>query len=163
MYYIRGMFKTFKAKLQDGVVTYESHPNSIAVTLTLTKYRIRVKDSDANRLYFNFFMVQLLIDKMEYDFDKLLDKDDKKQFSIVLKQRLNPLDSGIHYLDISFWNKIKANIIHHRYFIDREKEWFIKTLIAAAVGFTFAIIGNALGYHQGYQNGIKVGQSQNPK
>jgi hypothetical protein len=52
----------------------------------------------------------------------ILNKEDEKKFAISLTQRLNNLDNGIHFLNISAWNKFKANVIHHRYWIDREND-----------------------------------------
>ncbi len=125
-----------------------------------SRYRIFLEDEQINRIWYDPLLVQPVTHKSEYTFDKKLNKEDKKQFTIILTQRLNLLDNGIHHLDINLWNKIKANIIHKRYWVDREKEWFIKTLIAAAIGFVFGIIGSWIGYRQGYQNGLKEGKHQ---
>ena len=50
-----------------------------------------------------------------------------------------------------------CNIIHGRYLINRE--WFYKTLVTAAIGFLFAIIGSSVGYRQGHQAGLKEGKA----
>lgn len=159
-YYFRGMFRTFKAVIHGSVSIREGEQQSVDRVVTFTKYRIRVDEAKINRLYFDPLLVQPIADGMEYEFDKRLNREDKKMFSIILKHRLNQLDNGLHHLDIDLWNKIRANIIHRRYWVDREKEWFVKTLIATIIGFAFALIANTIGYRQGYQNGLKEGKHQ---
>lgn len=154
------MFKTFEAKIHGTVLISEGPNKHIDATLTFTRYKIRLKDNQLNRIYLDPMLAQLIVDKMEYDFDKRLNQNDEKVFSIILKQRLNNLDKGLYHLDINLWNKIKANIIHHRYWIDREKEWFFKTIVAAAIGFLFGVIGSRIGYRQGYESGLREGKSQ---
>ncbi|MFC4263844.1 hypothetical protein ACFOWM_13185 [Ferruginibacter yonginensis] len=154
------MLKTFKAKIHGTVSIRQGEQSPIDQTITFTKYKIKLKDEQINRIYFDPLLVQVVADKMEYSFDKKLNKDDKKMFSIILKQKLNALDNCLYHLDISLWNKIKANIIHNRYWLDREKEWFFKTLVAATIGFLFAVIGGKIGYQQGYENGLKEGKAQ---
>lgn len=80
-----------------------------------------------------------------YRFDKDYNYNDDKVFVIFIGEEK-------YNLRIDFWNKIKANIIHHRYLLDKEKEWFIKTIIATAIGAIFALIGAYVGYKIGIQS-----------
>lgn len=93
----------------------------------------------------------------EYTFDKGYNKDEKKVWFI---SSLNGNTDCKSVINLDTWNKIKCNIIHGRYFLYREREWFIKTIIAAAVGFIFGLIGTGIGYRQGYENGLKEGKHQ---
>jgi hypothetical protein len=158
------IFKTFKAKIYGA--TWISTGNEIPVqqVLKFSKRKILLTDDQIKRGYFDPLLVQDIAHKTEYIFDKTLNKEDEKKFAIILKQKLNALDNGIHFLDINWFNKIKANIIHNRYWIDKEKEWFVKTLLAAFVGAAFALIGGFLGYKLGFQNGkaIKSESQQSP-
>ena len=135
------MFKTFKARIHGAFPISIGDETPINPVVTFSKYKILLKDEQINRIFLDPFFAQVLSHKAEYDFDKLLNKEDKKKFSIILKQKLNNLDKGIQHLDISIWNKFKANVIHNRYWIDKEKEWFIKTIIATAIGALFALMG----------------------
>jgi len=56
-------------------------------------------------------------------------------------------------------NGIRLRIIHERYWVQRNSDFLFKTLIAAAMGFLFAIIGTTVGYRQGYQSGLKEWQA----
>ena len=154
------MFKAFKAKIHGAASTSQGDQTPIDTILTFTKYKIRLRDEQVNRIYFDRLLVQLVTDKMEYDFDKRQNKDDKKMFSIILKQKLNALDTGLHHLDISQWNKIKANIIHNRYWIDKEKDWFFKTIIAVLFGALITFFVTKTSYKQGYNDGLKEGKKQ---
>ena len=151
---------TFKAKIHGIVSISQEGQSPVDTTITFTGYRIKLTDEQIGRLYLDPMLVQEVVHNAEYDFDKLRNKEDKKQFSIILKHRLNNLDKGIHHLEISKWNKIKANITHHRYWLYREREWFIKTLVAAAIGFLFALIAGTIGYRQGHADGLKEGKTQ---
>ena len=151
---------TFKAKIHGLVSISREGQSPVDTTITFTRHRIKLTDEQIGRFYLDPMVVQEVVHNAEYDFDKLLNKEDKKQFSIILRQKLNNLDKGVHHLDISRWNKIKANIIHHRYWLYREREWFVKTLIAAAIGFLFALIAGVIGYRQGHADGLREGKAQ---
>jgi hypothetical protein len=152
------MFKTFKAKIHGAVGISISHSEPPEMILSFTRYKIRLNDEQLNRIYLDPLLVQLVYDKMEYNFDKRLNREDEKMFSIILKDKLNALDKGLYHLEISLWNRFKANLIHHRYWLDKEKEWFTKTIIAAMIGFLFGLIGIFIGYRQGYNKGLKEGK-----
>ena len=145
------LIKTFKATIHGvfPMTTELPMPDSL---ITFTKNRILLSEPQIGHLYFDPFQVQQVTDRMEYSFDKLNNSADEKMFSIILKIKLNNLDTGIYHLDISRWNKIKANIIHHRYWIDREKEWFLKTVIATTIGAIMALMGAYVGYRIGLQS-----------
>lgn len=96
-----------------------------------------------------YFGVNDFSNGAEYTFDKGLTKEEKKDWLIT---SLNGKECKAS-LQLNLWNKIKCNIIHGRYFIYREREWFLKTLIAATVGFFFSLIGLWIGYRQGYAKG----------
>lgn len=146
------LFKTFRAKIYSAVAIRTGDETSIDQTITFSKYKILLKEEQINRIYFDPLLVQVVAHKAEYDFDKIRNKEDEKQFSIILKQKLNVLDKGIHHLNISKWNKFRANIIHNKYWIDKEKEWFIKTIIATTIGALFALMGAYVGYKAGLRN-----------
>lgn len=154
------LIKKFEAKIINTTRTSticEFDKNFEWQIFEFTKSKIIFTKRQTKETYSLIFDICPFADKSKYTFDKVYDENDKKQFQITIDGR----EPCTAYLDILWWNKIKCNIIHRRYFIDREKEWFLKTLIAAFVGFLFSIIGLYLGYRQGYQNGIRVGQQQN--
>lgn len=150
------IFKTFKATIIGSWHIEDKVPKPTHREVSFSKRRIPLNPSQVERIYLDPMFVQLIADKAEYTFDKLINKEDKRKFSIIITQKLNALDDGIHYLDLSTWNKIKANIIHGRYWLYREREWFVKTLIATIIGAAFGIIGAFLGYKAGFQNGTKT-------
>ena len=90
---------------------------------------------------------------MKYTFDKAYDNNDNLRFQISVGN-----NNYSSYLRIDWWNKFLCNVIHERYIISRD--WFYRTLVTAAIGFLFAIIGNMIGYRQGYQSGLKEGKAQ---
>lgn len=147
------LFRTFQAKIHGTIAPVTGNEPPIDEIITFSRYRIILKKEQINRIFYTPVQQQPITHRSQYEFDKILNKNDKKMFAIILKERLNKLDSGIKFLDISMWNKIKANIIHHRYWIDREKEWFLKSIITAAIGAIFAIMGAYVGYKAGFQNG----------
>ncbi len=157
------MFKKFKAQIHGSFVISTNGQQPIDKTIEFTKTRIILKEEQLQRIFLDPFAQNALVYHGEYKLDKLLNKMDEKQFSIVLTNRMNNLDTGIHHLDINWWNKIKANIIHHRYWIDREKEWFAKTIISTLIGFLFGIVGAYMGYKLAKTNSkppsIQVNQS----
>lgn len=151
---------SFKAKIKSTVrvATFsEFDKNAGWQIFDFTKSKIIFTKRQSKQTYFlTFHETCPFGDRSTYVFDKVYDENDKEQYQITINGQSNCTS----YLEINWWNKIKCNIIHRRYFIDREKEWFLKTLIAAFVGFMFSIIGLYLGYRQGYQNGIKVSQEK---
>jgi hypothetical protein len=90
-----------------------------------------------------------LSDGKKYMFDKIYDEDTEKTIFKISLEGSNGCGSE---LQIDLWNKLKCNIIHKRYWIDREKEWFLKTMIATAVGALFALMGAYVGYKIGIQS-----------
>ena len=157
------MFKTFKARIHSSYVISKENEIPISHTVTFSKTRIQLKEEQINRIYLDPLCTNALIYHGDYKFDKLLNRNDEKQFSIIL--RLNNLDTSIHHLDINLWNKFKANVIHHRYWLDREKEWFAKTIISTLIGFLFGIVGAYIGYKFAKSNSnpppVIVNQHQN--
>lgn len=91
-----------------------------------------------------------------YTIDKIEDNDGKKWFQIRFG------DDYKHYLEIDHWNRFKLNWIHKRYWVQKNWEWFLKTLVAALIGALVALIGTDLGYRRGYQNGLKEGLFLHP-
>ena len=92
-----------------------------------------------------------------YTFEKIRDKEDKKQFQITM----HPIDS-VYNLKINLWNRFLCNWLHKRYVLNKDGgEWFFKTLIAAIIGALLGLISLTIGYRQGYQTGLKEAQSQN--
>lgn len=148
------MCRTFKAKIHGSFLRSEGEQKPVDITVTFNKYRVLLEDNQIGRITLDPPWDKFIVaDKMEYRFDKKPNKEDKKMFSVYLFDNL-------YHLQISFWGKIRANIIHHRYWVDREKDWFLKTLIAAAIGFIFGLIGSIAGYQKGFQDGIKEGKAQ---
>ena len=86
----------------------------------------------------------------KYDVDRM--KGSKFQVKFQSGTKINIASGG--------WNGILMRFIHDRYWIQKNKDWFIKTLIAAAIGFIFGLIGSIAGYRQGFQDGIKEGKPQ---
>lgn len=93
-----------------------------------------------------------LIKLDKYDVDRM--KGSKFQVKFQSGTKINIASGG--------WNSILMRFIHQRYWVQKNKDWFIKTLIAAIIGFLFSLIGLYLGYRQGYQNGIKAGKPTRP-
>ena len=148
------IFKTFEAKLHGiAILSNPGDPTFADGTITFTRSRIKLKDFQKGRLLNNIMAQQTISDDTKYTFSKGYNRSDNKVFFVEI-------DSVKFVLGISKWNKIKANVIHNQYWIDREKDWFIKTLIAAAIGFIFGIIGSIAGYQKGHQDGIKEGKAQ---
>lgn len=149
---------TFKAKIISCTdLSTLSRPAEVGIPFHFTKRNILFsKRHTQKRYYLSIPLACPFQHETQYTFDKVHDKEDKRRFIIYLNSDKN---CG-SYLQLTIWNKIKCNIIHHRYFIDREKEWFWKTLIAAAIGFVFGVIGSSIGYRKGYQNGLREGKSQ---
>ena len=115
------IFKTFKARIKEDVPISTGTQSPVDATITFSRRRILLKPEQIERIYLDPMLVRRIVDKEEYDFDKLFNNEDEKQFSIILKHRLNSLDDGIHHLNISLVNKIKANNIHPRYWrVSRE-------------------------------------------
>ena len=57
----------------------------------------------------------------------------------------------------NFWNGILLRIAHKRYWVQRNWDWFLQTIIATLIGAIMGIIGTGLGYHEGYESGLKEG------
>ena len=85
----------------------------------------------------------------QYDVNRM--KGSKFQIKLQSGTTINVASGG--------WNGMLMRLIHERYWVQKNKDWFIKTLIAAMIGFLFSLIGLYLGYRQGYENGIKVGKA----
>ena len=96
--------------------------------------------------------------KMKYTLKKLEADDSSRtknsRFQVIFENGI-----GMNLIMPEF-QIMKMNIIHHRYFVDREKEWFVKTVLATAIGFAFALIANTIGYRQGHADGLKEGKAQ---
>ena len=99
---------------------------------------------------------------VNYSFDKYYDDNEKLQFRITLR---NP--DYVSRLKLNWINKIKCNLIHRRYLFQRDPDWFWKAIITAFIGFIFSLIGffvgQAAGYRQGYQTGLREGQATHQK
>jgi hypothetical protein len=66
-------------------------------------------------------------DGMRYKFDKVYDDKDKRRFQISVGN--TPYSS---YLKIDRRNRIICNIIHNRYWLLNERQWFITFLLSLA-------------------------------
>src|SRR5580698_4419042 len=55
----------------------------------------------------------------------------------------------------SEWQLMKMNIIHQRYWVQKNGDWFVKTVVATLVGAILALAAQRVGYHEGYEQGIK--------
>lgn len=152
------LIKKFTAKIEGlgrEATVDEFDRNFNWAIFEFTRSKILFTKRQTNKEYFQIFESCKIIDKTKYTFAKAYDDNDKKRFQIAYGE-----DDCKAFLKINWWNKIKCNIIHGRYFLHREREWFIKTIIAALIGFAFGLIGTYLGYRQGYQNGLKASQQQ---
>lgn len=95
----------------------------------------------------------------EYSLLKVYKDDDFMEWSKKARFQAKFNDEKRVALIMDRWNGIKLRIIHNRYWVQKNHDFLFKTLIAAAIGFLFAIIGTSVGYHQGYQSGLKEGLS----
>lgn len=77
---------------------------------------------------------------MKYTFDKVYDENDKLRFQINVGNR-----NYSSFIKLSWHDRIICNMIHGRYIITRE--WLYKTVIVAAIGFLFGVIGIIIGYY----------------
>jgi hypothetical protein len=97
---------------------------------------------------------------IKYSFDKIYNDYDKKVFQITV---------GTHSysspIKLNWINKIKCNILHNRYFIQRNKDELYKIIFAAVVGgfisFFVATYSYEKGYKKGFSNGLKTQQKKN--
>ncbi|MES2373780.1 MAG: hypothetical protein V4557_14465 [Bacteroidota bacterium] len=90
-----------------------------------------------------------------YTFDKIRDKDDKRQFQITYP------NSATATLKMGWFNKFKCNWVHRRYIINKDEgEWFIKTIITTLIAAMVSLMSLWIGYRQGHQAGLKEVQSQ---
>lgn len=139
------MFKTFEGKIIGMPVKSEvGKPMFASLVLTFSKNRIMVKENQEGRFQLKFNKGNLTYGT-QYIFSKEYNEHDKKVYTITI-------DSDRYFIHLSYWNKFKANIVHNRYWISREKEWFVKTIIATAVGALFALMGGYVGYKLGIQS-----------
>lgn len=62
-------------------------------------------------------------------------------------------EEGQKFMLLMNWRQeIKMKITHNRYWVYREREWFIKTIIATSIGATFGVMGAYVGYKIGIQS-----------
>lgn len=130
---IMALFKTFQAKIYGTIAPYTPPEPAIDEMITFSKFRIILKEGQINRIFYTTILQQPVTHRAEYEFDKILNRNDEKKFAIILKQKLNHLDTGIHLLDISTWNKFRANVIHKRYWIQKNEDWALKAIIGTLI------------------------------
>lgn len=136
------MLKTFKARIHGAFPTTEGNQVKIDDTLVFTKYKIRLKENQINRIYLDPLLVQLITDRMSYEFDKKLNKDDNKMFSIIIPFKG---EEKTYHLDISLYNKIKANIVHKRYWVHQNIDWIFKAVVTTVIGALIALLADQRG------------------
>ena len=160
------MIRTFKAKLVDTRVLPTEHklfmtrPSEDYFTFSkrFINFPKEVQEKWKTGYSLGLTNESNIFHRMTYTLQKLdidhSSRTNNSRFQVTF-------DNGMKAnLIISEWEIMRMNIIHHRYFIDREGEWFLKILIVAAVGFLFALIGNTIGYRQGHADGLKEGKAQ---
>jgi hypothetical protein len=140
------MIRTFKAKIFGAGLLTRPGDKQKDHFVTFTKRRTKLKPEQIERIIYGLNADKVFIHNAEYKFDKLPDKDENIKFSVII-------NGDIFYLDIDVWNKFKANVIHGRYWLYREREWFAKTIISLAIGFLFGLLGQKIGFNQGYKAG----------
>lgn len=136
------MFKTFKAKIHGTVAITTGNNPPVDTTVKFSKTRIILNEEQTLALVVNSVEQDKLIYYPTYEFDKRPNKEDKKMFSVTL------INGGIRrtmFLDIDWKNKIKANVIHHRYWVDRQRDWFVKAFIGLLLGLIATYIGHKMG------------------
>lgn len=93
---------------------------------------------------------------IEYTLTKPENFNEKNQFRISFKDNIDNSEC-YSFLEINWWNRIKLNLIHKRYLVQREKDKIWLVVISAIIGYIIGTIGNASQYKLGYQNGLKDG------
>ena len=73
------IFKTFKARIIGSFPISEGKQTPINPIITFSKRRILLDKIQVERIYLDPMFVQLVTDKAEYDFDKLINKLDEKR------------------------------------------------------------------------------------
>lgn len=101
-------------------------------------------------LYLNPFNTKFS-DRTLYVLEKIMDRG-KAQY------RIKVAEFSVD-LRVSWWNEFKLNWIHGNHWINKESDWFKKTIITAIIS---TMVG-ALAYNVGYQNGVKAGKAGIPK
>ncbi len=137
---------TFKAKIQSllisGTTEIINANSENDYTFSRSKIFVDEKQLEAKPALHPFGNY-VLKNQDRYTFDKVFDDNDNLRFQIKFENEY------CAYLVINRKNKIICNIIHHRYFIDRNKEKLYEILIAAAIGFLFSLIGYKKGFTDG--------------
>lgn len=73
------MFKTFKAKIHGTFAVTEGMDSPVIdTTITFTKYKLLLSEDQIGKLYLDPFVAKQIVHKMEYDFDKRLNRNDEK-------------------------------------------------------------------------------------
>ncbi len=145
-------FYRFKAKISKvkhapiiGVTNFfDPNRNDVSTLFEFSKNRIFFTDKQiAGKLTLETssqYATSTFENGMKYTFDKVYNEHDKKIFQITVGNQ-----GFSSPLQINWYNKILCNCVHGRYLINQE--WFYKTLVTAAIGFLFAIIGIVIGYY----------------
>lgn len=104
----------------------EGAPNFPDKTVVFTKNRIKFKDKKLEQLFDSPYMVQPIKAGAIYKFSKEYNREDKKKYMVDIE------GSTKFVLDIDFTNKVKANILHNRYWVMREIKWLVPVIISVA-------------------------------
>jgi hypothetical protein len=128
--------KCWHPKLKDS----ETQAKFKTPPFTFTKYRIEFPEEFKNdTLHLIFDEVCPFTDNAKYIFGKTVDDYDKKRFTITLENG-NGCET---YLNINWSNKIICNLIHKRYWWQKESNFLIKEIIklllAALLGFLIGL------------------------
>ncbi len=138
----------FKAHINRPIISTGIEPPISLITTFSREWIIENIDRNTGKRWPNPLDTSKVI--CTYQLDKIRDKEDNKQFQITYT-------TGDKYiLKLDFWNKFLCNWIHKRYVINKDGgEWFFKSIIAATIGFLFALIGLWIGYRLGVQGAPK--------
>lgn len=109
----------------------ESH---IIPPFTFSKKRIWFSSKHKDKYYTNPFLTYFIQNESDYTFSREYDKNEKKRFVITYAGGKNA-----SYLNLNRLNRIKCNIIHHRYWVQKP-EVYTKIFIGIVVGVVVGLI-----------------------
>lgn len=150
----------FKAKVIDSYrwKTGEEGGLEGPCTFNFSKRRLYDRNEDDSAIYQKGINDSSLLfsHRSFYTIEKDYNKDERRVFKIVINE--NKKISGV--LELNWWNRIKCNWIHHRYWVQKEKDFILKTTITLLLGATIATLSTRRGYADGFREGTRQAKAE---
>ena len=105
------LIKEFNAKLHGVIPMAEKENNIIDLTIKFTKNKIWLKTKETELLFSAPFMTNPIADGSTYTFEKTYNRKDEQIYQVIIAG--GPPHTFV--LDISLWNKFRANCLHDRF------------------------------------------------